>query len=108
VVRSLEELRWSPAVLLFEGRWDGVETSVYVTTFGQGQGPRLHRHPYAEVFLVQHGTARFDVDAERLEIGAGHFVVVAPETPHRYENVGAGPLTVLSVHPSGVVIQTNL
>jgi FAD/FMN-containing dehydrogenase/mannose-6-phosphate isomerase-like protein (cupin superfamily) len=108
VARPLEEHRWSPAVALFEGRWDGIETSIYVTTFEPGEGPRLHRHPYPEVFLVQEGSARFDVDGERLEIGAGHFVVVAPETPHRYENVGAGPLTVLSVHPSGVVIQTNL
>jgi quercetin dioxygenase-like cupin family protein len=108
VVRPVEELRWNPAVVLFEGRWDGIEASVYVTTFEQGHGPRLHRHPYPEVFLVQDGSARFDVDGEQRDVGPGHFVVVAPDTPHRYENVGAGPLMVLSVHPSGVVMQTNL
>jgi quercetin dioxygenase-like cupin family protein len=108
VVRSVEDLRWTPAVVLFEGRWDGIEASVYMTTFEPGQGPRLHRHPYPEVFLVEAGRARFDVDGTQREVGAGHLVVVAPETPHRYENIGVEPLTVVSVHPSGVVVQTNL
>ena len=107
-VIPLESLRRSATAALFEGG-DRAPVSMFVTAYPQrGQGPDLHRHPYPEVFLVQHGSARFDVDGERLEVGAGHLVVVAPETPHRYENVGAGLLTVLSVHPSGVVIQTNL
>ena len=39
---------------------------------------------------------------------AGNLVVVPPETPHRYENPGPGSLRVISVHPNGVTIQTNL
>ena len=106
VVRSVEELRRNPVSALFEGRRDGVELSVFVTTFGPGDGPRLHRHPYAELFLVEEGEARFDVGGEGCEVGAGSFVVVPPETAHRFENSGAGALRVLSIQPSGEVQQT--
>ena len=59
VIRHVDEFRVTPVVTLFEGRDDGVETSVYVTTFEPGKGPRLHRHPYPEVFLVEDGHAIF-------------------------------------------------
>lgn len=108
VARPLEAFRWSPEVALVEGRWDGIEASLYVTTFAAGGGPRLHRHPYPELFLVQDGQARFHVGDEHRDVAAGHVVVVAAETPHRYENIGRDPLTVISVQPSGVVVQTNL
>ena len=31
-----------------------------------GSGPRLHRHPYAETFIIHHGSALFTVGEERL------------------------------------------
>jgi mannose-6-phosphate isomerase-like protein (cupin superfamily) len=98
----------TPVVTLFQGRQAGIETSVYDTSFEPGDGPRLHEHPYPEVFLVDAGRALFHVDGERYEVEAGNLVVVAPETPHRYENPGPGTLRVISVHPNGVTIQTNL
>jgi quercetin dioxygenase-like cupin family protein len=108
VVRDVEEFRRTPVVVLFEGREDGIETSFYDTTFEPGEGPRLHTHPYPEVFLVDEGLARFYAGDDVHEVGPGNFVVVPAETPHRYENAGSGTLRVLSVHPSGVVVQTNL
>ena len=108
VIRNLEAFRVTPVVTLFQGRQDGIETSVYDTSFEPGDGPRLHRHPYPEVFLVDEGRALFHVDGDRYEVTAGHLVVVAAETPHRYENPGPAPLRVISVHPNGVTIQTNL
>jgi quercetin dioxygenase-like cupin family protein len=108
LVRAAEEVRRTPSVVLFEGRPDGAELSVYVTTFERGKGPRLHRHPYPEVFLVEQGRAYFDAGGARREVDAGNFVLVPAETPHRYENAGPGPLEVVSVHPSGVVVQTDL
>jgi quercetin dioxygenase-like cupin family protein len=108
VIRHVDEFRVTPVVTLFEGRDDGVETSIYVTTFEPGEGPRLHHHPYPEVFLVEEGHALFHADGRRYEVDAGHFVVVPAQTPHRYENAGLGTLRVMSVHPNGVTIQTNL
>ena len=107
-IRTADEFRVTPVVTLFEGRQHGIETSVYDTSFEPGDGPRLHRHPYPEVFLVQDGRARFHVDGDHYDVERGHFVVVSAETPHRYENAGPGTLRVFSVHPNGVTIQTNL
>jgi quercetin dioxygenase-like cupin family protein len=109
-VHDLESLRTSPAACLFEGgrHGAGVALSVYVTTWRRGQGPSLHRHPYAEVFFVERGEAVFSVAGEERRVGAGHVAVVEPETPHRFHNDADEPLRVLSVHPSPEVVQVNL
>ncbi|HEX6543232.1 MAG TPA: cupin domain-containing protein, partial [Ktedonobacterales bacterium] len=57
-----------------------------------GHGPRLHKHPYEEIFIIQEGRARFTVGAETLEATAGQIIVVPPETPHKFINIGDGPL----------------
>jgi len=43
-----------------------------------------------------------------IEAGAGHIVVVPPETVHGFKCVGDDELRVVSVHPSPTVQQTNL
>jgi quercetin dioxygenase-like cupin family protein len=108
-VLPLDDLRRSPAAWLFEGRRHGdVALSFFVTTFPPGEGPALHTHPYAEVFLVEAGTATFTVAGEDHVAQEGTVLVVPAETPHRFSNAGAGPLRVLSIQPSDHVEQTNL
>jgi len=106
-VIPLEELRRSPTACLFAGR-EAVPVSIFVTAYQRGQGPRLHRHPYPEVFVVQTGTAAFTVGADELVVGEGHLVVVPAETPHAFKAAGDDVLRVVSVHPSGTVHQTDL
>src|SRR5215207_3600986 len=36
-----------------------------------GGGPKLHRHPYEEVFIVQEGTATFTAGDETVEVKSG-------------------------------------
>lgn len=105
LTRGFHELRRSAVSVLFEGRRDGAELSVFVTTFAPGGGPRLHRHPYPEVFLIESGRARFEVGEEAEHVDADQFVVVPAETAHRFENAGDVPLRVVSIQPSGVVVQ---
>jgi len=62
-----------------------------------GRGPRLHRHPYAEVFLVQDGEARFRTrDGERT-VRAGELVVVPAGTPHGFVSGDGGRLRMVSI-----------
>ncbi len=65
-----------------------------------GAGPRLHRHPYAEVIIVQEGEATFRVGDRELVVRAGEIVVVAAGEPHAFTNTGAGALRQIDIHAS--------
>ena len=106
-VIPIEDLRRSPTAALFEGG-DRLPISIFVTAYERGSGPRLHQHPYPEVFVIEAGTALFAVCEKEFEVPAGHVAVVPAETPHRFKCAGEDTLRVVSVHPSGVVEQTNL
>ena len=110
LVHALEDLVAGPRARLFEGtrHGDGVELSFFVTETPPDRGPPLHVHPHAEVFLVQEGTARFTIGPEEVVLPSGHIVMVPPETPHRFVNVGDGVLRVVSMQPSGEVHQANV
>ena len=83
----------------FRGGEHGATFCVLVGDLPPGQGPRLHRHPYEEVFVVHEGRATFTAGEETLEAGVGQVVVVPAGTPHKFVNAGAGRLRVTSVHP---------
>ena len=106
-VIPLEDLRYSATAALFQGG-DDVGVSIFVTRYERGQGPQLHLHPYPEVFVVQTGTAAFRVGDEELTVAEGHVVVVEARMPHGFTCAGDDVLRVVSVHPSGTVVQTDL
>src|SRR3712207_1067309 len=103
----IDEVRYTPAVAVFEGR-DDAPVCFYVTEFERGEGTPLHLHPYPEVFLVERNEALFTAGSEEFIVTAGRFVLVPANTPHRYVGASDEPVRVLSVHPSGEVVQTNL
>jgi quercetin dioxygenase-like cupin family protein len=65
-----------------------------------GGGPDLHRHPYEEVFVVLAGEVTFTLGDETRVAHAGDFLSAPPGVPHRFENTGSGPLTMVDVHAS--------
>ena len=58
----------------------------------------MHRHPYAEVFLVQEGSATFTVGEETIDVTGGQIVVAPAGIPHKFVNSGAGPLRQIDIH----------
>ena len=80
----------------FEGGAYGAGLSViFFATDEIGFGPKLHRHPYPETFIVRLGRARFTVGDRvktRLvnEMGSDH------PMPHPFHVHGAGRFIVLS------------
>lgn len=106
---ALADLRTSPTAQLFEGhRHAGVDVSVFVTRTPPGRFVPLHVHPYAETFLLFAGRGRWTVGDEVVELAPDEVVVVPPDTPHGFRNVGDVPLHVVSVHASGTLQQTWL
>jgi mannose-6-phosphate isomerase-like protein (cupin superfamily) len=81
---SYQELPGSPGVSL-----------ILESTTQSGVGPRLHRHPYAETFVIRRGSATFTVGAETLVGRAGQILVVPAGTPHTFRT---GPDGYEAIH----------
>jgi mannose-6-phosphate isomerase-like protein (cupin superfamily) len=65
-----------------------------------GDGPRLHRHAYEEVFIVLEGQAKFTVGSDTIEARAGQVLIVQPGVPHKFVNSGNGRLRQIDIHAS--------
>lgn len=63
----------------------GANVSIILESTSQaGVGPRLHQHPYAETFVIQRGSATFNVGTERFGAHAGQVLIVPAQTPHTF------------------------
>jgi mannose-6-phosphate isomerase-like protein (cupin superfamily) len=65
-----------------------------------GSGPKLHRHPYEEVFIVQEGSVTFTAGDDLIEASGGQVVVAPAGVPHKFVNSGAGRLRQVDIHAS--------
>jgi mannose-6-phosphate isomerase-like protein (cupin superfamily) len=90
----------SPTSYVFTGEGHEATVCILVADLPPGDGPRLHRHPYEEVFVLHEGRARFTVDGRAVEAGVGQVVVVPAGVPHKFVNAGEGRLRITSVQPS--------
>ncbi len=65
-----------------------------------GYDVRLHRHPYAETFVLRGGHVRFTLGDETILASAGDIVVVPAGVAHRFENLGPDRLEMTDIHAS--------
>jgi mannose-6-phosphate isomerase-like protein (cupin superfamily) len=109
VVLDLADLALNPTAALFEGhRRAGVDVSMFVVRTAPGRAVELHVHPYAETFLLLEGRGRWTRGDEVVELEPEQMLVVPPDTPHGFRNIGDVPLLVVSVHERGTLRQTWL
>ena len=107
VTLELSDLALGPTAFLFEGfPRAGVDVSMFVTRTPPGRAVELHVHPYAETFLLLEGRGRWTRGEETVELQPEGMLVVPPDTPHGFRNVGEVPLLVVSVHERGTLRQT--
>ncbi|GGA57363.1 cupin domain-containing protein [Pelagibacterium lentulum] len=89
----------------WHAEWEGPNSGsgvsfIFITTDETGYGPKLHRHPYPETFIVQLGRAKFYLESEEFVAVAGDIVVAPAGSAHRFENLGTGRLQMIDVHAS--------
>jgi mannose-6-phosphate isomerase-like protein (cupin superfamily) len=82
------------------GAEHGATISLILDESEPGHGPRLHRHPYDETWVVVEGTLTFRAGDERLSAGPGDIVLVPPGMPHGFTNDGAGRSKLVCIHSS--------
>lgn len=78
----------------------GVGISFLLVDAAPGSGPALHKHAYAEVFILLEGEATFVAGDEERQVHSGEIVVVPSDTPHRFFNAGHGLLRQIDIHTS--------
>lgn len=66
-----------------------------------GGGPRLHKHPYAETFIIRQGRGLFTVGEDEIVAEVGQILVVPAGAPHKFTNLGPGPLETIDIHEKG-------
>jgi mannose-6-phosphate isomerase-like protein (cupin superfamily) len=99
LVIPLDELDPTPHSHEFIGAEHGdVPFSVILVHSQPGVGPNVHRHPYAEVFIVESGEATFRLGDDTVVVSAGHVVVGPPDVPHGFTNTGTGELRLVAIH----------
>ena len=94
--------------LTFEGEAYGSGVSFFLVNNQPGEGPDLHKHPYSETWILRGGKGRFTADGKEVDAGPGDILVVGPETPHKFKNVGTDRLDVICIHASPRIIQEAL
>ena len=108
VIPAADQQRTPGGTLTFEGEAHGSGVSFFLVNNQPGEGPDLHRHPYSETWIVRGGKGRFTADGKVVDAGPGDILVVGPETPHKFKNVGTDRLDVICIHASPRIIQEAL
>ena len=103
-VIETEELQLFTHTGEFEGVRYGVGTSFILVDMPPGSGVGLHRHSYAEIFIVQEGQAAYTVGSSTLEVKAPRILLVPAATPHAFVNSGDGPLKQVDIHLSPKIV----
>lgn len=75
-----------------------VPFSIILVHAPPGVGPRLHRHPYPEVFVVESGQASFQLGGDTIVVHGGEIVVGPANVPHGFTNTGTGQLRLIAIH----------
>jgi mannose-6-phosphate isomerase-like protein (cupin superfamily) len=99
VLNASTDLPTETSAELFRGVEHGIDVSFFINHTRPGGGPRRHRHPYPEVFVLHHGEATFHVDGASLTARAGQVIVVPAGATHGFTNTGSRVLEMVSIHP---------
>lgn len=97
---------WLTDLAGFHGEWQGAAYGAEMCVIanrieGPSGGPRLHSHPYPEVFVIRSGRALFTLGEAKIEATRGDILVAPANTPHKFENLGPDPLETIDIHQSG-------
>jgi len=72
------------------GHWNGspIEIGVTPVLHDVPDTEVVHHHPYAEYYIVTHGSGALEVNGERVPLVAGSVVMVESGERHRVVDVG--------------------
>lgn len=93
--------QWLPGVKTAAdliGAEHGAEVTLIVEDMPPGGGPRLHTHPYLEVWVIFAGSGNFTAGDEVIAASTGDVVYVEAGLPHKFVATGTEPLRMVCIH----------
>ncbi|MGZ4232058.1 MAG: cupin domain-containing protein [Solirubrobacteraceae bacterium] len=81
----------------------GVPISLFLVNARPGSGPEVHRHPYAEIFVLAAGQAEFQIGDTHLVAGSGDVLIAPAGVPHRFTTIGHESLRLTAIHTASVM-----
>lgn len=93
---------------LLVGRENAADTlfTSGTTRFPPGAGAPMHSHNCGEQVLILEGEAEVEVDGSVDRLGPRDTTYIPAGLPHRFVNVGDGPLTILWIYGATRVTRT--
>lgn len=76
----------------------GATISLVLNHSEPGEGPRLHKHPYDETWVVISGRVTFTAGDEQFEAGPDDIMIVPPDIPHKFTSHGSEPAHLVCIH----------
>jgi len=87
-----------------KGADHGATISLILDNSDPGDGPRLHRHPYDETWVVEEGDLTFQLDGKQVAVGPGDIVIAPPHVPHKFTSNGPGRSKLVCIHASPTMV----
>ena len=94
------ELKQFPSTREFIGEDFATGVCFILVEMPPGDGVRLHRHAYDEIFIVQEGSATYRVGEQTLEVEAPQTLIVRAGVAHAFTNTGSAQLKQVDIHLS--------
>ncbi|ADY00265.1 mannose-6-phosphate isomerase [Vulcanisaeta moutnovskia 768-28] len=79
------------------GKDDGSKYAVRRQVVKPGGRAPLHKHAYAETFIILKGIGKMTVENNTIDVKPGMCIFVKPNTPHSIMNIGNEDLELITI-----------
>ena len=86
-------------VAVFQGIKHGANVSFFIVHFSTGKGPRKHRHPYEETFIILEGEIEAVIDGETEKLSENNIVIIPAGVWHEFRARSEKPVSMINIHP---------
>lgn len=83
----------------FQGFEHEANVSFFVVNFSPGKGPKKHRHPYEEIFIILDGEIEAVDDGKTQVLGSDTIVIIPAGAWHELRNRSEKNVSMVNIHP---------
>ncbi len=105
IINAKNIMPFGNEVAVFNGYQHNAGISFFLVNFNKGTGPKKHRHPYEETFVILEGEIEAIVDGKTFTVSAGNIMIVPANTWHEFSNKTDKPAKTVNIHPVPKMIQ---